>query len=98
LLIPQNSTLLGMYDSRVSYGQDGIQVVWSRLIFPDGSSIDLDGMVGLDSHGNAGLRDQVDRHYKRLVGMSVLSSLFSAGFALSQSHNQSATLGCQTDH
>ena len=63
LLIPQGSRLIGKYDSRVSYGQDGVQVAWSRIIYPDASSIDLDGMMGLDSHGNAGLRDKVDHHY-----------------------------------
>jgi type IV secretory pathway VirB10-like protein len=26
-------------------------------------------MTGLDSHGNAGLRDTVDRHYLRIVGL-----------------------------
>jgi type IV secretion system protein VirB10 len=88
LLIPQGARLVGKYDSRVSYGQDGVQVAWSRIIFPDASSIDLDGMLGLDSHGNAGLRDQVDRHYKRLIGMSVLSSMFMAAFAISQNRSQ----------
>jgi type IV secretion system protein VirB10 len=89
LLIPQGSRLVGKYDSRVAYGQDGVQVAWSRIIFPDASSIDLDGMVGLDSHGNAGLRDKVDRHYARIVGFSALTSLFSAAFAISQRQNQS---------
>jgi len=88
LLIPQGARLVGKYDSRVSYGQNGVQVAWSRIIFPDASSIDLDGMLGLDSHGNAGLRDQVDRHYKRLIGMSVLSSMFMAAFAISQNRSQ----------
>lgn len=88
LLIPQGARLVGKYDSRISYGQDGVQVAWSRIIFPDASSIDLDGMLGLDSHGNAGLRDQVDRHYKRLIGMSVLSSMFMAAFAISQNRSQ----------
>jgi type IV secretion system protein VirB10 len=88
LLIPQGARLVGKYDSRVSYGQDGVQVAWSRIIFPDASSIDLDGMLGLDSHGNAGLRDQVDHHYKRLVGMSVLTSMFMAAFAISQNRTQ----------
>jgi type IV secretion system protein VirB10 len=88
LLIPQGARLVGKYDSRVSYGQDGVQVAWSRIIFPDASSIDLDGMLGLDSHGNAGLRDQVDHHYKRLIGMSVLSSVFMAAFAISQNRSQ----------
>ena len=89
LLIPQGSRLVGTYDSRIGYGQDGVQVVWNRMIFPDASSIDLAGMTGVDSHGNAGLRDQVDHHYKRLIGFAALTSLFSAGFELSQRSRQS---------
>jgi type IV secretion system protein VirB10 len=84
LLIPQGSRLIGRYDSRVSYGQDGVQVVWDRVMFPDASSVDINGMVGLDSHGNAGLRDRVDPHYKRLFGFAALTSMFSAVFDLSQ--------------
>ena len=90
LLIPQGSRLIGRYDSRISYGQDGVQVAWSRIIYPDASSVDLDGMVGLDSHGNAGLRDKVDHHYRRLLGFSVLTSMFTAAFDISQRTNQSA--------
>lgn len=89
LLIPQGSRLVGKYDSHVAYGQDGVQVVWNRIIFPDGSSVDLAGMEGLDSHGNAGLRHKVDRHYKRLFGFAALTSLFSAAFEVSQRRNQS---------
>jgi type IV secretory pathway VirB10-like protein len=90
LLIPQGSRIVGKYDSHVSYGQDGVQVSWSRIIYPDASSIDLDGMIGLDSHGNSGLRDKVDRHYRRLIGFSVLTSLFTAAFEISQRNSQSA--------
>ncbi len=90
LLIPQGSRLIGKYDSHVSYGQDGVQVAWSRIIYPDASSIDLDGMMGLDSHGNSGLRDKVDRHYLRIVGFSVLTSMFTAAFEISQRSSQSA--------
>ena len=89
LLIPQGSRLVGKYDSRVAYGQDGVQVAWNRIIFPDASSIDLNGMVGLDSRGNAGLRDKVDRHYARMLGFSALTSLFTAAFEISQRRNQS---------
>jgi type IV secretion system protein VirB10 len=84
LLIPQGARLVGTYDSRVAYGQKGIQVVWSRLIFPDGSSINLEGMAGQDASGLAGLRHDVDNHYKRLVGFGLLTSVFSAAFQLSQ--------------
>jgi type IV secretory pathway VirB10-like protein len=89
LLIPQGSRLIGRYDSRIAYGQDGVQVIWNRIVFPDASTIDLNGMVGLDSHGNAGLRDKVDRHYRRLLGFSVLTSMFTAAFAISQQRNES---------
>jgi type IV secretion system protein TrbI len=84
LLIPQGSRLIGRYDSQIAYGQDGVQVVWDRIIYPDASSVDISGMVGLDSHGNAGLRHKVDRHYKRLFGFAALTSMFSAAFDLSQ--------------
>jgi type IV secretion system protein VirB10 len=89
LLVPQGSRLIGLYDSHVGYAQNGVQVIWSRVIYPDGSSLDLEGMMGLDSHGNAGLRYQVDNHYKRLVGFAVLTSLFTAAFELSQNRQQS---------
>lgn len=88
LLIPQGSRLIGKYDSRIAYGQDGVQVAWNRIIFPDATSLDLDGMLGLDSHGNAGLRDKVDHHYRRLIGFTVLTSLFTAAFDISQRTNQ----------
>jgi type IV secretion system protein VirB10 len=89
LLIPQGSRLVGAYDSHVSYGQNALQVVWRRIIFPDASAIDLGGMSGLDSHGNTGLRDRVDNHYKRLIGFAVLTSGFAAAMELSQRRNQS---------
>ena len=93
VLIPQGSRLIGSYNSTVSYGQDGVQTVWDRIIFPDGSSLDLNGMIGQDAKGEAGLRYAVDHHYGRLVGFAVLTSLFSAGFQLSQ--NQPGTILAQ---
>jgi len=35
LLIPQGARLLGTYSSAISYGQARVQVVWTRIIFPD---------------------------------------------------------------
>jgi type IV secretion system protein VirB10 len=90
LLIPQGARLLGTYNSVISYGQARVQVVWTRIIFPDGTSIDLDGMSGHDGQGKSGFHDQVDNHYARLVGFAVLTSAFAAGLGLSQ--RQNATL------
>lgn len=84
VLVPQGSRLIGSYNSAISYGQDGVQAVWDRIIFPDASSLNLGGMIGEDAAGQAGLRYAVDHHYARLLGFAVMTSLFSAGFQLSQ--------------
>jgi type IV secretion system protein VirB10 len=89
LLIPQGSRLVGLYSSQIGYGQEGVQVVWHRVIFPDASSLDLGGMAGQDARGQAGFRSQVDRHYKRLIGFAVLTSLFAATADLATSRNRS---------
>ena len=84
LLIPKGTRALGVYNSNVSFGQERVQVVWNRLIFPDGSSISLGNMVGQDKSGLAGFNDRVNNHWGRVIAGAVLSSLFSAGYQLSQ--------------
>ena len=78
-LIPQGTRLIGEYDARVSYGQSRALVVWTRLILPDGRSIDLDRMVGTDPAGQSGFKDRVDNHTGRLVVGGLLSVLFGVG-------------------
>lgn len=84
LLIPKGSRVLGYYNSNLSFGQERVQVVWHRIIFPDASSINLGTMVGQDASGYAGFHDQVNNHWGRIIGGAVLSSLFSAGYQISQ--------------
>jgi type IV secretion system protein VirB10 len=78
-LIPQGTRLIGVYDARVSYGQSRALVVWTRLIFPDGRSLDLDRMVGTDAAGQSGLVDRVDNHSGRLLMAGLLSTMFGVG-------------------
>jgi type IV secretion system protein VirB10 len=92
VLIPQGSKLFGKYDSNVSFGQSRALVVWQRVIYPDGSTLELAGMQGTSMNGDAGFSDQVDNHYGRMVGFGLMTSLFSAGFQLSQPQ-QSSTNG-----
>ena len=89
VLIPAGSTLVGIYNSHVGYGQKALQAVWRRVIFPDGSSLSLGGFEGDDSEGAAGFRDQVDNHWGRIFSGALLTSLFSAGIAISQGQNSS---------
>jgi type IV secretory pathway VirB10-like protein len=75
LLIPQGSRLIGQYDSEVAFGQRRVLLVWTRLLRPDGSSIVLDRLPGMDTEGHAGLEDQVDYHWGRIVAGAALSTL-----------------------
>lgn len=79
LLIPQGTKITGQYDSRIVYGQERVLVVWTRLLFPDGKSISLEGMPGVDLSGYAGISDQVNNHYLKLLTGVVFSSMLSAG-------------------
>jgi len=78
-LIPQGTRLIGTYDARVSYGQSRALVVWTRLILPDGRSLDLDRMVGTDAAGQSGFTDRVDNHTGKLLMAGLLSTLFGVG-------------------
>jgi type IV secretion system protein VirB10 len=89
ILIPSGSTLVGVYNSHIGYGQNALQAVWRRVIFPDGSSLALGGFEGDDSAGTAGFRDQVNDHWGRILSGALLTSLFSAGIELSQGSNAS---------
>lgn len=90
LLIPQGSRLVGSYDSYITYGQSRALVSWTRVIFPDGSTIELKGMPGTDQGGFAGLEDQVDNHYARIFGSAILMSVINGAFEYSQGSNSSS--------
>ncbi|WP_339145267.1 TrbI/VirB10 family protein [Pseudoalteromonas galatheae] len=84
LLIPQGTRLVGMYDSNVSYGQERVLVAWQRLILPDGKSLDIGSMSGVDGIGRAGFADQVNHHFWRIFGSALMMSVVTAGVELSQ--------------
>lgn len=89
VMIPAGSRLVGIYNSHVGYGQNALQAVWRRVIFPDGSSISLGGFEGDDGTGAAGFRDQVDNHWGKIFSGALLTSMFAAGIQLSQGTNSS---------
>jgi len=92
LLIPQGSKLIGVYDSQVSFGQDRVLLVWTRLIMPNGRSIVLERQPGADTQGFAGLEDKVDHHWGRLFTAAALSTLLGVGAELGAANNDSAIL------
>lgn len=78
VLVPQGSKLIGEYDSRITFGQERVLFVWTRVRFPNGSSLNLEGMPGTDLSGFAGVSDQVDNHWWRLAKGVVLGSILGA--------------------
>ena len=77
LLIPRGSKLIGEYNSTVSYGQNQLQVKFTRLIRPDGSSIILPNQPGVNTMGSTGIEDEVDNHWGRVIGAAALSAIFN---------------------
>jgi type IV secretion system protein VirB10 len=78
-LIPQGARLIGVYDSQVAFGQSRVLLVWTRLIMPNGRSIVLERQQGADVAGYSGLEDEVDNHWKELLGSAALSTLLAVG-------------------
>ena len=91
LLIPQGAKIFGRYNAEVGYGQERAQIVWDRLIMPNGNSVQLEAMVGTDKAGYAGLADQVDHHLGRLIGAVILSSVISVGANLATDSGDDVT-------
>ncbi|WP_046238200.1 TrbI/VirB10 family protein, partial [Delftia tsuruhatensis] len=88
LLIPQGSRILGRYNSQVSYGQSRVQMVWNRIILPDTSSLSLDNLVGTDPAGYAGVEDEIDRHWGRILAGAALTTLLGVGAELAAPENR----------
>ena len=82
LLLPQGSKIYGIYDSNISYAQNRILIVWQRIVLPNGESIALENMPGVDLSGSAGLRDKTNYHSLQLLRGVVLSAVFGAGTAI----------------
>ena len=87
LLIPRGSRLIGTYDNQVAYGQSRVLVMWSRLIFPDGSSLVLDNLKGADQSGYSGFKGAVNRHWGSIISSALLVSLLGAGVELAAPTN-----------
>lgn len=78
ILIPRGSRLIGEYNSGTVMGQSRALLIWTRLIRPDGATIDLSAPAS-DSLGRGGLEGKVDRHFLQRFGGAILLSLLNIG-------------------
>jgi type IV secretion system protein VirB10 len=82
VLIPKGTRIIGVYDSQITYGQKRVLIVWNRLIFPNGTTLNIAGSPGLDQSGYAGMKGKVDEHWGRIISSALLASLFVTGAEL----------------
>jgi type IV secretion system protein VirB10 len=90
LLIPRGTRLVGTYDNRIVQGQRRVLVAWTRLLYPDGSSVDLLGMPGTDEAGYAGFGANVNEHLNKVFTSALLLSIIGARAQLSQPQQSSS--------
>ena len=72
--------LLGRYDSKVSFGQSRVLVVWTDIILPNGSTLQIGGMAGTDAQGYGGFSDNPTYAQAREIGQDVVARYLSGEF------------------
>lgn len=74
ILVPRSSRLIGQYQAGVQQGQRRAYVIWTRLIRPDGVSVNLASpAIGFD--GTTGLEGDVNSHFFKRFGSGLLLSV-----------------------
>lgn len=74
VLIPRSSRLIGQYQSGLQAGQKRAYVIWTRLIRPDGITVDI-ASPATDFSGRAGLPGDVNTHFFKRFGSAMLMSV-----------------------
>ncbi len=80
VLVPRGSRVIGQYKAATSLGAARVFVIWTRLIRPDGGSIQL-ASPAADDLGRAGLGGRVDSHFFARFGGAILLTVLNAGTA-----------------
>ncbi|MFL0669865.1 MAG: TrbI/VirB10 family protein [Erythrobacter sp.] len=74
VLVPRSSRLVGQYQSGVQQGQRRAYVIWTRLIRPDGVSVNL-ASPATSYDGTTGLEGDVNSHFFKRFGSGLLLSV-----------------------
>jgi type IV secretion system protein VirB10 len=88
-LIPRGTRIIGVTSNDVAVGQERMLIAATRMIFPNGASMRLDGLSGADPNGEAGVTADVKNHFFRIFG----STFLIAGVAAWIGHNQAQPTG-----
>jgi type IV secretion system protein VirB10 len=78
ILVPRGSRLIGEYQADAALGQKRALITWTRLIRPDGVTIDLDSPA-TDNLGRGGVAASVNTHFWERFGNALLRSAVDIG-------------------
>lgn len=78
VLIQKGSRIFGEYKSDLGAGQNRAQIIWTRLIRPDGATIALDSPAS-DQLGRSGVKGRVNTHFGQRLVNALLQSTVNFG-------------------
>lgn len=81
VLVPRSSRLIGQYKSGLQAGQKRAYVIWTRLIRPDGVSVNI-ASPAVGFAGETGLAGKVNTHFFERFGSAMLLSVVGGLSAL----------------
>lgn len=82
VLVPRSSRLIGQYKSGLQAGQKRAYVIWTRLIRPDGVSVNI-ASPAIAFSGETGLGGKVNTHFFERFGSAMLLSVIGGLSAVS---------------
>ena len=74
VLVPRSSRLIGQYKSGMQAGQKRAYVIWTRLIRPDGASVNI-ASPAIGFGGETGIAGRVNSHFFERFGSAMLLSV-----------------------
>ena len=83
ILIPKGSKVLGNYANNNKIGEFRLNVLWTRILTPQGVNIMLTDSYGADLAGAMGIIGDVDSKYWQRYGIPLALSTLSNGLILS---------------
>lgn len=81
VLIPRGTRLYGEYEADLQGGQNRASVMWTRLLRPDGVTMNLASPAS-DPLGRAGVKGKVDSKFFQRFGGAILQSVLDIGVGL----------------
>lgn len=88
LLIPRGTRLIGSYDNQIAVDQSRLLVAWTRMVFPDGRSVTLPGLMSKDAAGASGLTGRVNRHYWQAFGNAMMLAVVGGSLSYAASRGR----------